>query len=87
MSMREEFEKWAEELPYEFNLERFGENGSWPGDYRSYPVQCAWNAYQDAYLAGAKAMQEEAAQVGMRQADNGIVVSSAIRAINPENLK
>ena len=43
---REAFEAWASLPPREWCLERQGPNGVWPGQYHSYAVQCAWEAWK-----------------------------------------
>ena len=51
--MRKQFENWASAPPREFDVERFDEDhDSWPGSYRSYKVQCAWEAWQAAQEDG-----------------------------------
>jgi len=44
---REEFEKWAAKPPREFSLARHSNDhrASWPGQYKAYHVQCAWDAW------------------------------------------
>lgn len=46
---RQYFEKWAAEPPREFELSRYKETESWPGSYRDYHVQCAWEAWQNRW--------------------------------------
>lgn len=45
---REAFEAWISAPPYERSVERQGENGSWPGQYRSYETQAAWESWQES---------------------------------------
>lgn len=45
---RKRFEAWAEEPPREWSLERQGRAGCWPGQYRSYSAQAAWEGWQEA---------------------------------------
>lgn len=45
---RAEFEVWVSAPPYEMSLERQTANGTWPGQYREYGVQLAWEAWQQA---------------------------------------
>ena len=46
---RKQFETLMSLPPYEMNLERQGDNGAWPGNYRSYPVQLAWCAWEELW--------------------------------------
>lgn len=45
---RQEFEAKFSRPPYEFGMERFGDNSAWPGNYRDYHTQCAWEGYRAA---------------------------------------
>lgn len=56
---REQFEAWISAPPHERSVERKGENGSWPGQYRSYETQVAWEAWQES----AKHEREACAKV------------------------
>jgi hypothetical protein len=58
--MREAFEKFVSEPPFEYSIERQPENGCWPGNYRSIAVQLAWEAWQAALATVAPAHQSEA---------------------------
>ena len=65
--MREQFENWVSAPPREFDVERFDEDhDSWPGGYRSYKVQCAWEAWQAAQEEGLVADLKR--QLAARQA-------------------
>jgi hypothetical protein len=44
------FEKWIAAPPYERSLVRFKEDESWPGHYKNYPVQLAWEAWREAFI-------------------------------------
>ena len=47
-SVRSSFEKWITAPPFEKDVSRFGldqERYAWPGQYRSYEVQLAWEAW------------------------------------------
>lgn len=33
--------------PYEFTVDRFPELHAWPGNYKDYKVQCAWDGFQE----------------------------------------
>lgn len=48
MSSRERFEAWITSSPYEQSVERQSDKGAWPGQYRSYETQSAWEAWQEA---------------------------------------
>ena len=52
---RKQFETLMSLPPYEMNLERQGDNGAWPGNYRSYPVQLAWCAWEELWNRRAEA--------------------------------
>lgn len=45
---REQFEGWISAPPFERSVERQGDNGAWPGQYRSYETQAAWEAWQES---------------------------------------
>lgn len=50
MTDRDSFERWISAPPYERSVERFAEDASkvaWPGQYRIYEVQLAWEAVQE----------------------------------------
>lgn len=49
--VRARFERWITAPPFEKTIERHGENGSWPGNYRDYGVQLAWCAWEDSAKA------------------------------------
>lgn len=46
--MRENFESVMGKPPYEFEFDRWPEDHAWPGQYKAYTVQCAWDAWQEA---------------------------------------
>jgi len=56
---REAFEAEFSQPPYEFEMDRYNEDESWPGSYRNYHVQCTWEGWQ----AGAQAERERAAKI------------------------
>jgi hypothetical protein len=43
---RAAFEAHFSKPPYQWGFGRFAEYGAWPGHYRNYAVQCAWEAWQ-----------------------------------------
>jgi hypothetical protein len=46
--LRAAFEAWISSPPYEREVERFGENSAWPGNYRELDVDLAWCAWSAA---------------------------------------
>ncbi len=48
---REAFEAWAKKPPREFYLARHPDAAAWPGNYKDYHVECAWQAWQAATQA------------------------------------
>lgn len=62
MANRKEFEKWISALPFEKSIERFSEKEFWPGDYKSYEVELAWDSWQEVSkraLAEIKKLRSE----------------------------
>ncbi len=50
---RARFEKWAKSPPQEWIVSKYPDDSAWPGQYRSYVVQAAWEAWREA-LEGHK---------------------------------
>ena len=48
MTLQEQFEVWAQEAPREWSIEKQSELGAFPGQYRDYHVQAAWEAWEAA---------------------------------------
>lgn len=48
MTLQEQFEAWAQEAPREWSIEKQSELGAFPGQYRDYHVQAAWEAWEAA---------------------------------------
>lgn len=48
INSRKEFEKWITSSPYEKEIERYPEDDIFPGQYESYEVQMAWEAWEEA---------------------------------------
>ncbi|WP_158534286.1 hypothetical protein [Paracidovorax avenae] len=48
---RAAFEAVFSAPPYEFDMMRHPENSAWPGNYLSYHVHCAWDAWQEGRRA------------------------------------
>lgn len=46
--IRAAFERRFRGPPFEFSLELYGEQDAWPGSYKKYSEQCAWDGYQEA---------------------------------------
>lgn len=46
--MRSEFEKWISAPPFEHMCDRNGEGSAWPGAYKRYETELAWEAWQAA---------------------------------------
>lgn len=47
---RNKFEQWISSPPYEHMCDRYSENSSWPGMYRRYDTEIAWEAWKTAKL-------------------------------------
>lgn len=50
--LRDQFEAWISAPPYERSLSRHTNDAArtaWPGQYRNYEVELAWNAWQAAH--------------------------------------
>lgn len=48
-ALRRQFEEWITQPPYEMSVVRIpddAEKFAWPGHYRAYEVQLAWEAWQ-----------------------------------------
>lgn len=61
---RAAFEAWISAPPFDRSIERQGENGSWPGQYRSYETQSAWEAWQEAGRQEREACIEDVRTIG-----------------------
>lgn len=61
---REEFETIFSKPPYEFDMARFDALSAWPGNYRDYHCQCAWDGWQEARAALASAPATPATPAG-----------------------
>lgn len=59
MTEREAFETWAKQPPREWDCDRYTDHEAWPGNYRHYQAQCAWEGWQ-----AAKAQPAQPAQAG-----------------------
>ena len=47
-AQRAAFEAWIAAPPIEAPLDRLDDDASWPGQYRDYHAQLAWEAWQAA---------------------------------------
>ncbi|UTD55901.1 hypothetical protein [Halomonas sp. MS1] len=58
---RERFEAWAVKPPREWCVgkQSHTSDNSWPGQYRDYHVQCAWESWQAACPEGWQAVPKE----------------------------
>lgn len=83
MMVNNSFENWAAANGY--RAENLSKDKS--GEYKNHCVRDDFLIYKAAYLAGAKAMQEEAAKRCEKDLYRGEHFAEVIRAINPENLK
>lgn len=45
---RRTFEETFSRPPFEFEMDKYNHHESWPGSYRNYHVQCAWEGWQEA---------------------------------------
>lgn len=46
MTCQEQFDAWAQAAPREWSIEKQSELGTFPGQYRAYHVQVAWEAWE-----------------------------------------
>ena len=46
---RKQFEEFMSKPPYEQDLRRYGPKSAWPDNYRQYPVELAWCAWQELW--------------------------------------
>ena len=44
---REIFEKWIGSPPFEHSCERNSESSAWPGSYKRYETELAWEAWKE----------------------------------------
>ena len=67
---RQAFEALITAPPIDLGIGRFDDRGAWPGSYRSYDVDLAWQAYK----AATNAALELAAEVCDNLSANGMIV-------------
>jgi hypothetical protein len=58
MNMRDEFESWISLPPVEHMCDRNSGKSAWPGAYKRYETELAWEAYQAAHAAQQKRVEE-----------------------------
>lgn len=51
MTDRQRFEAWVSGPPYEYHIDRFPRESSWPGQYRNIAVELAWLAWREGRKA------------------------------------
>jgi hypothetical protein len=64
--MSEEFEEWVSDPPIDANISKYGLDSSWPGQYRKYSVQLAydaWNHQQSKLDAKDNIIDEQAKKI------------------------
>ena len=58
MTLRDAFEKWISLPPFEHMCEINGNKSAWPGAYKRYETELAWEAYQAAHAKQQKRVEE-----------------------------
>ncbi len=81
---RQAFEAFVTTPPFDLGIGRFDDRGAWPGSYRSYDVDLAWQAYKAATNAALERAAEVCEKLGA--ATNGTYernqeCAEAIRAL------
>lgn len=68
MTTRQAFEAFITAPPFDLGIGRFDDRGAWPGSYKSYETDLAWQSWQAATAAAleraAKACQNVARKQG-----------------------
>jgi hypothetical protein len=54
MTLRDEFESWISLPPFEHMCDRNSNKSAWPGAYKRYETELAWEAYQAAHAKQQK---------------------------------
>lgn len=47
--IRQQFENWIGAPPYEHMCNRYGGDAAWPGSYKRYETDLAWEAWRTAW--------------------------------------
>lgn len=63
-SVREQFEAWIKAPPFEHLCDRKGSESAWPGNYKRYETQLAWEAYEEATDRCVKILERYPVPVG-----------------------
>jgi hypothetical protein len=58
MTLRDEFESWISLPPFEHMCDRNSNKSAWPGAYKRYETELAWEAYQSAHAKQQKRADE-----------------------------
>lgn len=78
---RDRFEAWISSPPFERNISRIPDDPaqySWPGNYREYDVQLAWEAFEE----GAKDPEEKLAALEALVKKSSLIEVPATKAVN-----
>lgn len=85
MTSRERFESIIKDSPYSLDAARSGAEAAWPGQYKSYLVQLAWEFWQSAEAETARKCAEIADRADKSTHPSDL--ADAIRAAFPEAFK
>ena len=77
--IRTSFEEIFSKFPYEFLLERYNDAAMWPGHYKNYSEQCAWEGYSQGVLA----MQNASAPLSMLQRIPSEITQGMLEILTP----
>jgi len=76
--LRVRFEDEFSKSPFEFDLVRFPNDlskYSWPGSYRNYNVQCAWEGFQFGYKSAIESAAKAASVENCDHLDDAVVLT------------
>lgn len=62
---RKQFEAWISSPPFEHMCDRNSENSAWPGAYKRYETELAWEAWQAAISSEREACAELCDEYGI----------------------
>ncbi len=51
-AVRADYERWIKSPPHEHTCDRHSDQSAWPGQYKRYETQLAWEAWQKARAIG-----------------------------------